>query len=237
MRITTDSIRDFPPLTCSELLRLSEVHQANDASLYKQTWDWIHNFLAKPHQDRGINGAVCPFVPEAIRQDTLWLASVRGVPDGVEQMVKIVWLYANLYLQLPGADEESAILNSILIIFPDIPLEQAPRLIDETQRQLKPDVVERGKMIGEFHRLNLRSGLHNLHFHPLQSPIPLLAIRAMVESDLPFLMRPSDPPLARARCLRAYLRLLHKELSPARVEQARKALDEAQAELQEAEAR
>lgn len=237
MRITTDSTRDFPPLTCSELLRLSEVHQATDASLYRQTCDWIHDFLAKPHQDRGIKGAVCPFVPEAIRQDTLWLALVRGVPDGVEQMVKIVWYYADLYLQLPSADEESAILNSTLIIFPDITPEKALRLIDETQRQLKPELVERGKMIGEFHRLNLTSGLHNLHFHPLQSPTPLLAIRAMVESDLPFLMRPSDPPLSRVRCLRAYLRFLHKELSPARVEQARKALDEAQAERQEADSR
>lgn len=237
MRITTHPTRDFPPLTCSELLRLSEVPQATDAALYRQTCDWIHNFLAKPHPDRGIKGAVCPFVPEAIREDTLWLALVRGVPDGVEQMVKIVWHYADLYLHLPGADEESAILNSILIIFPDITPEKALWLIDETQRQLKSDLVERGKMIGEFHRLNPTSGLHNLHFHPLQSPTPLLAIRAMVESDLPFLTRLSDPSLLRVRWLRAYLRFLDKELSPARVEQARKALDEAQAELQEAVSR
>jgi hypothetical protein len=42
-------------------------------------------------------------------------------------------------------------------------------------------------MVGQFYEGCPESGLWNDAFHPLQSPVPLLAIRNMVPSDFPFL--------------------------------------------------
>jgi hypothetical protein len=42
-------------------------------------------------------------------------------------------------------------------------------------------------MIGEFHKNNNASGLHNSSFYPLRMPCPALAIRHMVAGDLVFL--------------------------------------------------
>jgi hypothetical protein len=78
-------------------------------------------------------------------------------------------------------------------------------LIDVSKERLKPLFVNDGLMLGEFHELNESPGLHNPDFRPLRSPIPLLAIRRMVYSDIVFLNRPSDPPERRIRFLEAYL--------------------------------
>ena len=48
--------------------------------------------------------------------------------------------------------------------------------------------LDRGLMLGQFHPLPpAEGGLWNPDFRPLRSPVPLLAIRQMVPSDLPFL--------------------------------------------------
>ena len=44
-----------------------------------------------------------------------------------------------------------------------------------------------GLMIGQFYPGCDEAGIRNPDFRPLQSPIPLLAIRHMVNSDFPFL--------------------------------------------------
>jgi hypothetical protein len=36
---------------------------------------WIEDFVARPHEDLGRTGAVCPFVPGSLERSTLWLAA------------------------------------------------------------------------------------------------------------------------------------------------------------------
>lgn len=89
-------------------------------------------------------------------------------------------------------------------------------------------------MIGEFHNRNESPGLHNPHFRPLRSPIPMLAIRFMAEADLPFLDRITDEPQVRVRYLEAYLSRLGKTISDQkRLRQAEAALKLAQLQLNE----
>ena len=44
-----------------------------------------------------------------------------------------------------------------------------------------------GLMLGEFHMRNNQPGLRNDDFFPLRTPIPCLAVRHMVPTDLAFL--------------------------------------------------
>jgi len=68
--------------------------------------------------------------------------------------------------------------------------------------------VENGLMIGQFHPLPpVEGGLWTKDFRPLRCPVPLLAIRHMVPTDLPFLTRDR-------RLLDGYYRVFGDDLPP-----------------------
>merc|ERR1719359_2143873 len=79
--------------------------------------------------------------------------------------------------------------RAVILVFPDVPINRADKVIDDTQNRLKDDFVKDGLMLGEFHLLNNSAGLRNPDFYPLRTPYPCLALRHMVPSDLPFLKR------------------------------------------------
>lgn len=89
-------------------------------------------------------------------------------------------------------------LRTIVILFPWVTEAAAPITVDALQVRLKSQFVREGLMIGQFHAASVEPGLHNPAFRPLRAPVPSLAIRVMVESDLPFL-------LSRPEHLAAYL--------------------------------
>lgn len=170
-----------------------------------QTSDWIRSFLAKPHPDLGRSGKVCPYIPLALKSETIQLAVIRPqnfVDQEIEQIVKN---YRDIFLQTEPTVGEASIYKVFLLIFPELKIEDTPTLIDEVQKKLKPLFVEAGLMLGEFHMRNQSTGLHNPNFYPLRSPIPMLAIRFMVEYDLPFLKILSDEPQLRIKYLETYL--------------------------------
>lgn len=170
------------------------------------TWQWLKNFLARPHPHLGRPGPVCPFVPKAMKLNCIRLKVIRSDNLVQQQVVDIVLPYLNTFLELePTEPEEDALNKAILLLFPDISHENAPQLIDSVQKQLKPLFVDSGLMLGEFHKRNETPGLHNPDFRPLRSPIPMLAIRFMVESDLSFLQS-ADDLNTRIRYLEAYLK-------------------------------
>ncbi|PMB42300.1 hypothetical protein CEN40_18275 [Fischerella thermalis CCMEE 5205] len=167
--------------------------------------EWVQNFLAKPHPDLGRRGAVCPFVPQSLKSNSIRIAVIRAKNLQPQQIEDIVKDYRDKFLEMEPRDREAAINKAFLLIFPDISLEDAATLIDGVQQKLKPFFVDEGLMIGEFHKRTETRGLHNENFYPLRSPVPLLAIRFMVESDLPFLVNADNLHL-RIRYLEAYLR-------------------------------
>lgn len=169
--------------------------------------DWVENFVAKSHSDLGRNGPVCPFVPHAIRSNSMRLAILRAQNLEMSEIAKIVLSYRDLFHELEPLRGSSAIKKTLLIIVPDIDVADAPKIIDGTQQVLKPFFVESGLMIGEFHKHTQGTGAHNPNFLPFQSPLPMFVIRNMVESDLLFLQ---DKDLRRRiQYLQAYLRYLN----------------------------
>lgn len=193
---------------------------------------WIKSFLARPHPDLGRSGPVCPFVPGAIAQDTIWLAHVAEGRGSRDAIVDIVRGYRDLFLELEPKTGDSSMMKAMVIVFPNVPSDDAG-VIDEVQLALKPLFVEDGLMIGEFHERNDGAGLRNPDFRPLRSPIPSLAIRFMVESDLPFLHRPLYTPDVRAGFIRSYIRRLGTTISRNSFDIALNALIAAHIQLQD----
>ena len=174
-----------------------------ESSLFSIT-HWINHFLARPHQDLGRAGLVCPFIPRSLKMDTIRLVEVPAsemTQQGLEDFVKQC---RETFLQQSPQTGKLSIYKALLLVFPDINDDQCG-LIDNVQRNLKPFFVEKGLMLGEFHKFNDSPGLHNPNFYPLRSPIPMLAIRFMTESDLPFLSRMTDNPHTRIHYLQSYI--------------------------------
>lgn len=186
-------------------IEIGQLDDNEDLPYLIQILEWVKNFLGRPHPHLGRPGAVCPFVPHSLRSNSIRLAVIRTKDLYPEQIENLVKRYRDIFLEMDVKEQESKISKAFLLIFPDIDIEDAPKTIDSIQQKLKPLFVESGLMIGEFHKRNQSPGLHNPDFRPLRSPVPLLAIRFMVEADLPFLQSPADPHL-RIRYLEAYLK-------------------------------
>lgn len=191
----------------AQLYTPNEIDQIQqDIPYLVETWNWLRSSLAKPHSNLGRVGPVCPYMPKALNLNCIRLKVVRSKNSEPQDISRVVLNYLNAFLDLEPTDPEEAIYKAIILIFPDVTHEDAPRFIDSVQKQLKPLFVESGLMLGEFHKYNETPGLHNQNFRPLRSPIPMLAIRFMVESDLPFLINAEDLN-CRVRYLEAYLKL------------------------------
>jgi hypothetical protein len=195
--------------------------------------DWCENFLGKPSGLVGRSGNVCPFVPEAMIRASLRFATValrkRGA-QAVAEIEEMIDACREHFLAREQRVGKIDIFGAMVVIFPDVTREEAPMVIDPPQRELKPSFVQEGLMLGEFHPFCPTPGLRNRYFCPLRSPVPLLAIRHMVESDVDFLIAPNDPALTRAKSLKAYLKFLGSSLSVASQIKAREALRLAESE-------
>ncbi len=213
------------------LRRASEVDAENaPESPLGSTVNWIRDFLARPHREVGRAGPVCPFTPMALELDTIWLAEIsesepdpQRIQDAVEQCRKV-------FLETEPREGSMAINKVFMVVFSGLDASDAP-LIDAIQTRMKPHFVEVGLMLGEFHANNDTPGLRNPDFRPLRSPIPMLVMRHMVESDLPFLKRELDTPQVRGAYLRSYLRRLGGTIRRNYFEQAVEALVQAEIEL------
>ncbi|MDZ8105077.1 MAG: hypothetical protein RM338_05555 [Nostoc sp. DedQUE12a] len=215
-------------------IEIEQLQENEDLPYFIQILDWVKNFLGRPHPHLGRPGAVCPFVPHSLRSNNIRLAVIRTKDLYPEQIENIVKRYQNIFLEMDVKEQELKLSKAFLLIFPDIHIEDASKSIDSIQQKLKPLFVEAGLMIGEFHKRNQSPGLHNPDFRPLRSPVPLLAIRFMVEADLPFLESPADPHL-RIRYLEAYLkRFGHKFTDETRFKTAYQALALAKQEVETA---
>lgn len=214
---------------------LEQLQQDSDEILYlNEITGWVKNFLGKPHPELGRSGAVCPFIPRALKLNTIQLAVIRTKNLEPQQIEEIVKHYREVFLNLEPGKEELAFHKSIMLIFPDIPEAAACQLIDGVQQRLKPFFVEAGLMLGEFHQRNESPGLHNVNFRPLRSPIPMLAIRFMTESDLPFLDRLTDNPAVRIQYLEAYLKQMSTIIKDEKkLSKAQAALTLAQTQLEQ----
>src|SRR5580698_4808608 len=130
------------------LLTISEVDSA--AEILK----WVREFLAEPHAKLGRDGPVCPFIPKALKQATLWLRVVEADPNDSKQIEQTVGHYRKAFLDLEPRDGPEAIFKTIILIFPRVSAQQAPTLIDGVQKTLKPEFVDDGLMLGQFHEQN-----------------------------------------------------------------------------------
>jgi hypothetical protein len=179
---------------------------------FQQVVDWARTYLCQPHPELGRAGPVCPFVATSLKQGLFWLTTYPGCRPTPAEIAVVAAKYREWFLELNPVFGKETEYKAILILFPDLPPDEASTIVDGVQAALKAEFIARGLMIGQFHGTCDYPALWNRQFHPLRSPVPLLAIRYMVPTDAPFLMK--EPG-----ALYAYLRRFGTDV-PNRLEQA-----------------
>lgn len=153
----------------------------------RQIATWAVEYLSAPNQQLGRRGPVCPYTRPSMDNNCFLLAWAGGEHD-VQSIESTVDQYRRWFVELlgqPGRARQH--LLTILVVLPDVD-DEDPGPLDALQGRLKDAFVREGLMVGQFHPRCEQSGLWNEDFRPLRAPIPLLAIRRMVASDLPFLL-------------------------------------------------
>jgi len=147
---------------------------------------WAGEFLNASNERLGRPGPVCPYTRASMDHHGFLLARAGGAD--VPAIESTVDRYRRWFLELlDRTDGAWAHLLTILVVLPGLDRTD-PAPLDALQRRLKDAFVREGLMVGQFHPRCAQPGLWNEDFRPLRAPVPLLAIRRMVASDLPFLL-------------------------------------------------
>ncbi|WP_316833119.1 DUF6875 domain-containing protein [Pedobacter aquatilis] len=185
------------------LFNLKEISSGTLPQVYKSYKDelekfssWVTDFLAKSNIELGRTGAVCPYVQYSREKSFFKVGIFDQINPKKDFIVNLIRNLKEVFLSMVVANEKDEKFKAITILFPNLEEDEVFDIIDGVQLLLKPEFVKEGLMIGQFHEKCEQGGLRNSHFRPLQSPVPLIAIRNMVETDWPFLE--GDPVLEAA---------------------------------------
>lgn len=179
------------------LLTVGEAHTlvdtAGSANAPLQTLlGWVENYLMATHPDLGRTGAVCPFTKQAAKIDTVRLGISRAAAQDEEKAFALI---RDGFAELEKIPCKPAMrhFRTVIVGFPGCNSADGIAMLKRVQRRLRFHSLIRGKMIGMMHAASEDPGLWNPDFRPLRAPLPVLAIRHMVEQDAPFAAK--HPPL------------------------------------------
>lgn len=149
---------------------------------------WVESYLMREHPDLGRTGAVCPFTRQAARIDTARLGICTAGPDEVERIFALIRGSFGALDAIP-CKPGMVHFRTVIIGFPGCADERGIAMLQHVQKRHKVYSLARGRMIGLMHEASEAPGLWNQDFRPLRAPLPVLAIRHMVEHDAPFAAR------------------------------------------------
>ncbi|MDA0565732.1 hypothetical protein LG943_15620 [Streptomonospora sp. S1-112] len=146
----------------------------------------MKSFLTTPHPDIGRKGAVCPFVEPAMRGRTLHIQHRRLPPDAAPAHISalvedMVHTFATARWNHPNKT-----LHALVTVIDGLPPHRTT-VLDDAHPLIKPSLVRRRLMLGQFHPTCPETAARNPDFPVSQSPVPLLALRHMAFHDILFL--------------------------------------------------
>ena len=181
---------DVPLLGINELINDSSISDSFSVSDWNNLLiirDWIFNYLMQSHEDLGRSGPVCPFVPKAVHENSIYLSIISADHFDKTLFYQRILNYKNQFNLLSPTTGSKRLFRSIILLI-DIKNVNLEEIIERAISDLKLQFVENKLMLGEFHSGPPKNkGIRNPDFKPLRSPLPLLVIRTMVETDIEFL--------------------------------------------------
>lgn len=146
---------------------------------------WISDYPMHDHAELGRSGTVCPFVKQASRLDTLRLAINLAGPEDEESVFAEVRSSFGDMRGIP-APRGKGRLRTIAIGFPNCAGEHGIAMLERVYKRHKYYTLLRSQMIAFFHPGAETHGLWNQAFRPMRSPMPIVAVRYLIEQDAVF---------------------------------------------------
>ena len=147
--------------------------------------DWVESSLKRSPADLGRTGAVCPFTKQAAKIDAVRVAISPAAAGNEDQAFALVRRAFSELNAIP-CKAGMAHFRTVIIGFPDCNNAEGVAMLKRVQRGHRFYSLARGRMVGLMHATSEDKGLWNPDFRPLRAPIPVLAVRHMVEQDAPF---------------------------------------------------
>ena len=171
----------------AELRTPSSIHCADEILR------WAQDYISRPDPRLGRSGAICPFVPPALKENVFYVAVHEDVDDttGTGQIEELLADYAEAFLRTPPVTTPERLIKTILPAFPNMSAQRA-LVLDEIHARMKSFFVEKEMMIGQFHPRCSATAVRNPAFENKKSPIPMFALRHIVVHDILFLSNRRD---------------------------------------------
>lgn len=159
-----------------------------DGGLLAAMAGWMNEYVMSSHAGLGRTGTVCPFVKQASRLDTLRLSvSIASPEDEASVFDHIRRSFKDLQkIEAPSGKES---LRTIVIGFPLCAGEDGIAMLARVTARHKYYTLLRSRMLALFHARSELEGLWNPAFRPLRSPMPMIAVRYLVEQDAGFVAK------------------------------------------------
>ncbi|WP_189304400.1 DUF6875 domain-containing protein [Streptomyces cinerochromogenes] len=147
---------------------------------------WLTGYLCSVDARVGRPGAVCPFVAPALRAGTLRLEQWPvNAQIGVAGLVSLVRDMVAVFESAQWVSRNRT-LHALVVVLDGLPTDRLG-VTDEAHRQVKPELVAKGLMLGQFHAQCEERAARNPSFRVSRSPVPMLALRHMAVHDVLFL--------------------------------------------------
>lgn len=177
-----------PAETDTDLLTLPEAQSlvSTRGGALAELFAWVSTYPMNGHAALGRTGAVCPFTPQARRLDTVRLGVCGCGPEDAERAFAVIRKGFVELGRIP-AKRGTEQFRTVIIAFPDCNSEAGIAMIESAMRRHRYYAMLRFRMMGFMHPFSESQGLWNPEFRPLRAPMPVLAIRYLVEQDAPFI--------------------------------------------------
>jgi hypothetical protein len=155
---------------------------------YHSIAKWMASYLMSTHPDLGRPGDVCPFTAQASRLNTIRIVVSGATSKNIDTIKDLMYHCLREFTLIP-CEKPMKHFRTIVVGFPKMVDSKGLDVLKAVQARLKWHCLLRGLMIGRFFADARDPGLWNRDFRPLRSPVPLLALRHVVENDAPFAAR------------------------------------------------
>jgi hypothetical protein len=167
------------------LFTYDEAREAEGGEPLAVLADWLTAFPMNGHAQLGRSGSVCPFVRKAALIDTLRMGISQSMPQDEEAVFRLIRGSFNLLKQIPAPPGRER-LGTILYGFPNCASPAGLAMLGRVYQRHKYYTLVRSVMIAFFHSGSETHGLWNPDFRPMRSPLPVLAVRYLIEQDATF---------------------------------------------------
>ncbi len=169
------------PLYTYEEAHHSELADGALASLS----EWLRDYAMSDHAELGRSGTVCPFVKQAAKLETLRVGINLSGPEDEDHVFSEIRTSFHDMEHIPAPPGKER-LRTIAVGFPNCANLAGIAMLERVYKRHKYYTLLRSRMIAFFHPDADIHGLWNEAFRPMRSPMPVLAVRYLVEQDAVF---------------------------------------------------